>query len=171
MKKTILVLFCLAVGGAVLVFAWRPLFVDRPSIEGVYAYTHTISLAGEKDRESCEGSKGDWDEEQQACFFSASDSAIIKRTQGKYQVEISTVATNGHNCGFVSEEVKNIAENMWLATAREKAEKDGSEIMCEVEIEQLSSDALSVKPRSSSGCLFFCGARASLVIDRAMRVD
>jgi hypothetical protein len=172
MKKFILIPLCLMAGGLVLVSIRWLLSADQSLTEGRYVYAHRISVAWERSQEMCEQDNGTWDAEQEACFFDgAEDQVNIQKILGGYQVEISTLATNAHDCGFMSREVKKIDKHTWLATAREKAEKDGTEIICEVEIGQLSSEAISVEPRSSEGCLFFCGARASLRIERATRQD
>jgi len=139
---------------------------------GDFAFAHSIAFFA-YDEQGCKEAEGQWDGD--ICLFDAEDSVSVTGGEmGSFNVRVSTVATNAHTCDFDGKG-EMVSANQLKATAPSEVYipgengKDGrfESATCEVSVTFL--DGNSVKVESGETCSYFCGARAHLDIEKAVR--
>lgn len=139
---------------------------------GDFFFAHKIAFLA-YDEIGCSDAQGEWDGD--LCIFNGEDSvSVTGGEKGSFNVSISTVTTNAHTCDFEGRG-EMVAANLLKASAPSEIYipgengKDGhfESATCEVSVTYL--DGNSVKVESGETCSYFCGANASLDIEKAVR--
>lgn len=138
--------------------------------EGRFANEHEFPIFGYDNAKDCSADGGRWDEEM-GCLFTGEDSVEVKLlADHTYRVEIQTVTTNGHSCGF--ESANGVFQNGAIVATDLADEWDSEKqemvpVTCEVAVSYVDGNTVNVSHNGK--CSTFCGARASLDIERAKR--
>ncbi len=127
---------------------------------GTFRYPHPVLMLAYQDRETCRKDGGSWHDD--ACHMDGEDRLEISRLPGKakgFRVYVTTLGGNAHTCEFTG---TGTVAKPGVITARSE-DSPG----CLVTVTYSGPDAVSVS--ATGECRYFCGANASLDIEKAKR--
>ncbi len=151
---------------AILALASTALASAAVNPAGHFARTHDVAMHY-SGKAACEADQGRWDGDEDGgfCIFTgAEDSVDVKAGEKGLSVAIDTITTNGHTCSFESDSAVQ-SGNKIVAQAKSEAGIDDGD--CEVTVTYLDENTVSVDENGK--CKSFCGARATLFINQAIR--
>lgn len=125
---------------------------------GEFSAPKEVAFLAYTNEQACLSDNGKWRDE--VCIVESADTVVIKERKNHYNLQIDTITTNAHMCGF---EGKAVATGSHTLEARTIVE--GEE--CTVKIIFLNDNTLDVS--ASDGCSAFCGMGATLNIEGAIR--
>ncbi len=159
----------------IALLALAPLTLAASTIQplGKYAEPTQTFIVGYEDQSSCEADGGQWDTEMEMCFFAVENTVELAEANGKLELTVDTVGSNAHECHFQGEAVKmSETEYVSKVNVTEFEQNDKGEwievpAVCEVSMSFLDADSVAVG--NNGKCSEFCGARAWLSVDKAIR--
>ena len=130
------------------------------NIVGKYQHNKEVMVMTES-RESCESDGGNWQIDEEYCFFSAADEARIITKKGQLQLNVSTIGSNYHTCEFEGPAtLKNNTIISRVVAEEYDSKKDRMvKVICEIRA-KIIKNVMSIT--NNNHCQSFCGANAWL---------
>ena len=140
---------------------------------GTFSEPTQTFIIGYESYDACKSDGGQWDEEAEMCFFPAENLVNLQEQEGKTILTVDTVGSNGHECHFEGVATA-LGDGEYLSkvdTTRYEQNDKGEwvEIPTVCEVSLSFHDGNTVTVGNNGECSEFCGARAWLTVDKAIR--
>lgn len=138
------------------------------NIIGKYKAEKEIIVMSET-KESCEGSEGRWQAEDEVCILKTSDDAEVSKSGKGLKLHVSTIGSNYHTCEFegAARLVKNTLISRVVTEEYNHSTGQMVNVTCEVRAKIVAGE---MEIKTNEHCQSFCGANAWLEVDGLKKV-
>ena len=140
------------------------------SFAETYSFKHPVSMSGYTEEE-CKAENLEWNSEGYCVINDVADTVVIAKPKKYYKVNVETITTNAHQCSFEATNGKLVNSRKLVSSQPSTIYKDNKPIAskCVVTVNYNDNNSVSVTTNGYEECAEFCGANASLEIEKAIK--
>jgi hypothetical protein len=146
------------------------LALSTTSLAKTYTHKHQIGFMSYETEEACVADNGHWEED--FCIMDTADAVTITKKGRHYSVVVETITTNAHTCTYEADNGKLVGKNKIVSSSPSEIynpeTKKFTPSKCIVTVLFNKNKSVTVKTNGYQECQEFCGANASLEIEKAI---